>query len=385
MALTVGILANEFFSPAHTGLGGFGWAATRALDALRATGDHEVVLLAGAGLRLDDDVETLHGARVLRLRRPGMAWTSHAANAAAHLTSGVDVVLSIDYRPTYLPWFLALPRTPVIVWVRDPRTPDDWDRVRSLRLPGGGDAVAGVDEIETRSLGRFVRKTRALRRPVLLAGKMAYLQELVPATYGLPASEHVLCNPDVVDYAVTHVAKSDTPRVLFLGRLDPIKRPWLFVALARQFPEVEFLMLGRRHFEGAGGWQPTDVPANVRFLGHVDGQEKLDLLSSAWALVNTSVYEEAPVSVFEALAYETPVVATIDSDRIVERHGVFTGRFDGDGLGALPALAAGLARLLEDAGLRRRLGAEGRAFVEAHHATPQFLRQFADLCRVTRV
>ena len=36
-----------------------------------------------------------------------------------------DVLLSIDYRPSYDTTFKALPRTPMIVWVRDRAPPED--------------------------------------------------------------------------------------------------------------------------------------------------------------------------------------------------------------------------------------------------------------------
>ena len=305
-----------------------------------------VVLLAGAHLEGPTAPCSLHGAEVLTLGRGGTSWRDRLSNAVRHVGRGIDVVLAIDYRPSYLPWLMALPFTPTVIWVRDPRTPGDWARIRTLQFPKGGAAPAGVGEIDTHSLGRFVRKSRVLRRPVLLASKMAYQSAKIPAVYGLPPSPHVLCNPDVVDYAAVRVAECERPRVISLARLDPIKRPWLFVELARRFPDVEFLMAGQAHFEGHGGWQPTDVPQNLRFVGHVEGADKDHLLSSAWVLVNTSIHEESPVSLFEALAYETPLLSTIDSDRIVERHGVFAGRFDGAGLEALPALTDGLERLL---------------------------------------
>lgn len=374
----VGILANEFFEGTYGDMGGFGWAAKRAMEAFEAEESpvEEVVLLAGQHFKVPDGVERVHGQRIIKRS------ARRARDVIRHLRAPVDVILSIDFRPSYLPWFKVLPFTPVVVWVRDPRTQEDWDRIRTLRVPGGADASpGGIGHIDTRSLASFAHKTRFLRRPLLLANKMAYLGEKIPGTYGLDRSSRVLCNPDVVDYERVEVAKSERPRVVFLGRLDPIKRPWLFVELARRFPDVEFLMLGQRHVDGALGWDPEEVPANLRLLGHVGGQQKYELLSSAWVLVNTSIHEESAVSQFEALAYETPLLSCIDSDRIAERYGVFTGRFDGTGLEALPKLEEGLERLVIQHEWRRELGRRGRQFVREAHNTPQFLRQFEALYR----
>ena len=40
----------------------------------------------------------------------------------------LDLILSIDYRIGYRRLFKILPRTPIIVWVRDPRPPEDVEK-----------------------------------------------------------------------------------------------------------------------------------------------------------------------------------------------------------------------------------------------------------------
>ena len=47
-----------------------------------------------------------------------------------------DLLLTIDYNLGYSVYLRSLPRTPTIVWVRDPRTPEDAERIRAVRLPG---------------------------------------------------------------------------------------------------------------------------------------------------------------------------------------------------------------------------------------------------------
>ena len=119
------------------------------------------------------------------------------------------------------------------------------------------------------------------------------------------------------------VTKSEKPRVIFLARLDPIKRPWLFVELARFFPAVEFLMLGQPHFHGPGSWEAGDLPPNVKLLGHVEGTRKHQLVSSAWVLVNTSIHEGLPTSFLEALARETPLLSFTNQEDVVSRFGIY--------------------------------------------------------------
>jgi glycosyltransferase involved in cell wall biosynthesis len=186
--------------------------------------------------------------------------------------------------------------------------------------------------------------------------------------------------PNIIDLNPGEVSKSAHPRVVFLGRLDPIKRPWLFVKLAEQFPEVEFLFMGQSHFKGEGAWRPVDLPANVRLLGHVDGEEKLKTLASAWVLVNTSIHESLAVSFLEALACETPIISCQNPEDVVSRFGIYVGRWDGDGLDALPQFGEALKRLLQDTATRLRLGKEGRAWVTQTHSPAHFLSAYRALC-----
>src|SRR5262249_7864598 len=151
-----------------------------------------------------------------------------------------------------------------------------------------------------------------------------------------------------------HAQKSPSPTAVFLGRLDPYKRPWIAVELARRFPEVTFLFLGQAHFSGAGSWEPVDLPPNVKLLGHTVGAEKEAALAAAWVLVNTSIHEGLAVSFLEALAWETPILSCQDSEGVSSRFGLYVGRWDGTGLESLPTFASALRRLLDSATLRER-------------------------------
>jgi glycosyltransferase involved in cell wall biosynthesis len=374
--LTVAILANEFMAPEIGRTGGFGWAARAAARTFRDNPQAGVnpVFLTGEIAGKDGDRETsLDGTRLIFKR--GKWWQAFPDL----MREKVDLILTVDYRPSYRRIFWLLPRTPIVVWVRDPRTPEDVRRIETLRVPGQEDIrPQGVRRFDTRSLARVEKKSRLLGRKVLLASKFPHIKDKLVATYGL-AGAHVLPNPDVLDYDSIDSTKHPTPRVLFLGRLDPIKRPWLFVELARGFPHVEFLALGRNHFTGPGSWQPENLPPNLKLLGHIEGKEKVELLSSAWVLVNSSIYEESPVSMLEAIACETTILSCINSGELAERFGVFTGRFDGTGMEGLPAFEAGLRHLLENTSERTRLGREGRAWVRQTHNDRQFLDAFREI------
>lgn len=375
--IRVGIVANEFFDPTLNRIGGFGWAARRAAEAFRS---HDAfadpVFMSGEQLNTNEDSLFLDGIQLL-VPRPG----ARLRNLVAAQRARPDVLLCIDYRPSYLQWLKRLPRTPVIVWVRDPRTREDVKRLRTLRIPGSDAEPGGVADWDFASLRRFMHATRFLRRKIILANKMAYMRDKIESTFGLPASEFELPNPDVVDYKAVRVQKRPRPTVVSLGRLDPVKRPWLFIELARLFPDVDFLMLGKNFVDGERGWRPSDVPPNVRLLGNVTGKEKLDILSEAWVLVNTAIHEESAVSMLEALAHEVPVISFIESDGISQRFGRCLGYDTGTGMASLPRLSEALKELLVDHDRRREFGRRGRIWVMEEHNTSEFLSSFNRICK----
>jgi len=375
MAIKVGVLANEFFDPTLGRMGGFGWAARQVARCFRDPAHGvEVVFLTGE-LRADGrrDEVRVDGTRLV-LRQGSLAGTVRRTRAERP-----DLLLVMDYRPNYRPVVWALPRTPAIVWVRDPRPPEDVATVDTLRIPGR-DAVrpAGTFQPDCSSLGTIARAARWLGRPLAFASPAPYLRDKLERMIGLAVDDFGFL-PNPVDLDPGEVQKAERPLVVFLARLDPYKRPWLFVELARRHPEADFVLAGRAHYAGPTSWEPASLPANVRLAGHVDGPEKLRLLSSAWVLVNTSIHEGLAVSLLEGLACEAPLLACVDPEQVVSRFGIHVGRFDGAGLEALPELEAGLGRLLADDELRRRLGRAGRRWVNATHTRDGFLRAFHEL------
>jgi glycosyltransferase involved in cell wall biosynthesis len=336
----------------------------------------DVVFLTGEVKVGDDGGERIvHGTRLLGLDGDASRYAGRVRRER------LDLFLLIDYRPSYRSALSARRRTPIILWARDPRPPEDVALVSTLAIPGvPGIRPQGVSPIDCTSFARVVRQARWWRRKILVATTTPCLHAKVPGTYGIRPRE-IFTLPNIIDVPSGPARKSASPTVIFLGRLDPYKRPWIAVALARLFPEVTFLFLGQTHFRGAGSWAPTDLPSNVKLLGHTDGAEKEAALAAAWVLVNTSIHEGLPVSFLEALARETPILSCQNPEDVASRFGVYVGRWDGAGLESLPAFAGGLRRLLESAPLREGLGAEGRQWVAATHSRSRFLEAFADLCR----
>jgi glycosyltransferase involved in cell wall biosynthesis len=368
---SIGIVSNEFFDSELGRMGGFGWAARTSAECFAAWPElgFRPLLLPGRGELKRSNARRSNGVPLLRFEETRRyAW--------AHRAAGTSLLLTIDFRPNYLPVLERAPRVPLIVWVRDPRTPDDMQKIGTLRLPSSAAAPAGVPVFDCTVLAPFVRRMSSAGTPVAVAATApGVAMAKVQATLGLDLAEIPLL-PNPLDIA-PEVTKSPRPTVAFVGRLDPIKRPWLVFELARRLPEVDFVLAGRLHFTGDGAWEPGRLPANVRVLGHVDGAGKTELLASAWMLVNTSIHEGLAISFLEALHCATPIVSCQDPESVTSRFGLYVGRWDGDGMDAIDDFEAAIRQLVDDHELRTRLGHEGCAWVRATHTREHFATSFA--------
>ena len=188
----------------------------------------------------------------------------------------------------------------------------------------------------------------------------------------------VLMNPvGCVEFAGVAAARPDVPpdggTILFLGAFG--RRKGVFdlieagVEIARQRSHVVFEF---------GGDQAVDelralitergLERNVRVLGWVRGQEKLDAFTRAHIYVLPSYHEGLPIGVLEAMAAGLPVVTTpVGGIPEVVKDGV-------NGLiispGDVKALGASILRLLGDAELRQRMSEENIELAGSKHDAP---------------
>jgi glycosyltransferase involved in cell wall biosynthesis len=166
-----------------------------------------------------------------------------------------------------------------------------------------------------------------------------------------------------------------------VGRLVPIKDVatllHAFAELRRTAPAARLVVAGdgelRADLERLAA--SLGVGSAVTFTGW-----RLDLeniYSAVDAVVLSSLNEGTPVALIEAMAAARPVVATDVGgvpDVVTHEH---TGLLVPPG--APSELARAMARLAADAGLRRRLGAAGRARVAQRFGTARLVDDIAGL------
>jgi len=191
---------------------------------------------------------------------------------------------------------------------------------------------------------------------------------------GVPAERVAVvhCGMDHGSYRTDAGAtKAAAPTILYVGRLRRYKGvDWLLRTLPRvtaAHPDARLVVIGdgpdRPRLEAEAA--RLGVGASVEFLGFVPRAEKARRMREAWVLVQPSPKEGWGLTVIEAGACGTAVVAA-DSPGLRDsvRRDV-TGLlvpFDDDA-----ALADALGRVLADATLRARLADEGRAWSGRFH------------------
>ena len=246
----------------------------------------------------------------------------------------------------------AMPDRRHLITFQDPYDLDEWRKISTVdpryRLTP---AFRARLKAEVRLL------SRACRRADGLYSQARFLIDKTRGLFGLDRNPVYLPNP--VETPRRSMRKSVDPKVCFLARWDPQKRVELFFGLAREFPKVEFVAMGRSHdpetdarLRKMYGWCP-----NISLPGFVSEKEKSQILEESWALVNTSVREALPVSFLEALAHETPIISGLDPDGLTSRFGYLVAGDDYSG---------GMRKMLADEG-RREKGMRGREYVEDVH------------------
>lgn len=164
-----------------------------------------------------------------------------------------------------------------------------------------------------------------------------------------------------------------------IARLDPVKDIAALLGAAAQLSDSRPLMVV---VIGDGPERPRleelarklGLSSRVKFLGH--RSDARDWLAACDAYANSSVSEGVSLTILEAMAAGLPVAVTgvggtpevVDAScgRVVPARNQ-------------QALARALAELADDPGLRRALGAAGRARVEARFTLERMIREYASV------
>lgn len=200
----------------------------------------------------------------------------------------------------------------------------------------------------------------------LVACRQHYGREarLIPSSYELPAARSARAGPP------------DGECVLWVGTVQPAKRPELVLELARRLPQRRFVMIGGRGYgatHASTGFyerirdQAAALP-NVEFKGFLPFEQADAWFDKARVFVNTSRFEGMPNTFLQAWSRGVPTVATVDVGAPV--YAIFDD----------PAVAVGeIDRLLADDDYWRAKSSLCRAYFDRVHSPQSVLAQYSEL------
>lgn len=238
-----------------------------------------------------------------------------------------DVYFSID---CMVETFLAqktMPNRKHCIWVQDPF---DW---RDYELLGSIDQNYRINRLKFLITTKVY--SRAYHNADFVLTQAKFYTPKIAKLYGVdPAKVKYLPNPVEYIPGEEHIKKSKTPTICFIGRMDPQKRYWLFFELARNFPDYEFIAVGKPSLLYGELYKKIVRKyrklENLRIAGFVGEAEKSEILAKSWVLCLPSIREGLPLSFLEALAHKTSLLSSVNPDGLVDKFGrcVKAGDFD---------------------------------------------------------
>lgn len=227
-----------------------------------------------------------------------------------------DVYLSIEYNLVSLVGQKTLPKRTHALWFQDP-----YDKEAFRKM----DEVGVINWNNKRKL-RFYLTKSILRKFSdsfdLFLTQANTFRPKIEKLYGISRDE-VRFFPNPVKIPKREIQKARNPTVCFLGRWDPQKRVEIFLKLAKRFPEVDFIAMGKGHnekFDKRMRSKYSDID-NLEMPGFVSEREKSRILEKSWVLANTSIREGLPISFLEASAHKTAILSYVNPDNFAGNFG----------------------------------------------------------------
>ena len=393
--MKIALLSHEL--PPETGHGGIGtytWYHSRALARLGA----EVHVLAGASESTPIRTTELDGVQVHRFHRQNrfmrtlmrcggdsLSWTKNRLRNAVSMRSGLKQlcrdhefdVIEVPECGAEGAFLDGVGETPMVVRLHSPAR---------LIMPFYG--VGGIDASLCGSI-----EGRALRRADAITSCSRFLAEESHRKLGIDSPIQVIPNgidlelfdaADPIDVRSRFGLAKDRPIVLFAGRLERRKGIHLCADICTSILEdfeVDFLFAGGDPdgfftLELHPGLGSEEMKGSVHHLGKLDMRTLRSCIRQCDVFLLPSLWENCPYSCLEAMAAGRPIVGA-------DQGGIRELILDGEtGLlaasGDSASFASKIQRLLNDHGLRNRLGTAARRAVEASFSDTHIARMSLD-------
>lgn len=364
--IKIALIVDEYFGALGTAYGGYGFLARRYISKYLPDNEIEIEVLLGKGkYNFKSEENVVDGINVYKLpRRKWFAsqWLSK---------KGYSIYLSIELTYSYVLECEKDTDKKLILWIQDPRPQYEWDEINTVKLfpePSyyNQKIYDLVHEWYKRGRVKFVTQGH-------------FLNEKAIDLYDLDCNVEIeyLPNPIDIDPNYIYSYKNKENIIIFLGRIESVKRGWLFCEIAKKMPQYQFYVLGktfRDDGENSKIIQPYLELPNLHFAGHVDGEVKASYLKRAKILINTLIHEALPISFLEALSYGVLIVSNRNPENLTEKFGVHVGDVLGDGFDKVDLYCSAVNKLMNNDILQKQLAVKAIQYINKVHTVERFVK-----------
>lgn len=362
----IGLIVDEFFGGGGTAFGGYGFLARKFIVKYIQDESFQIEVLLGRRDRKKDGLLANFLPKVIHCDTTNLIYlpSSRLFAKLYLLLHKFDAYFSIELTNSYALECEPSKKKKLLLWIQDPRPWSDWREIFTVKLfPENCYWNTKIYEL----VHRLYRERR-----VSFISQGLYLEDKARDLYRLRDSTPINYIPNPVDFDESFDLMNYPKKnhIIFLGRIESVKRGWIFCEIAKKMPEYEFYVIGQSFREKEknshimSGYRKIK---NLHFTGHLDGNDKIQHLKDAKVLVNTSIHEAIPISFLEALSWGTLIVSNRDPDNLVSRFGAYVGDVKGDGFDSIDRFVAAVHHLCNDETKRFELSIAARQYIASAH------------------
>lgn len=365
--LKIGLIIDEYFGAADTAFGGYGFLARRLIAKYLPDTNLQIDVLLGRGRKRYSAEETIvKDDKTINLYRlPKRKWAAKRWLKKQNY----DAYLSIELTYNYVLECEPDTNKKLILWIQDPRPMYEWDEINTVKL---FPETNYYDQNIYDTVHKLYRQNR-----VKFISQGHFLNQKAKDLYALDDNVSIDYVPNPIEYDESFKLSGNPKEnlIIFLGRLESVKRGWLFCEIAKRMPDYQFCVLGQtfreKHKNTDIMQSYYDIP-NLHFAGHVDGDVKNEYLKRAKILVNTSIHEALPISFLEALSFGTLLVSNRNPEDLTSKFGIHVGDVLGDGFDKVDLFVDAIHKILDNPDHYDAIANEAISYIRSVHNVSAF-------------
>lgn len=342
--IRVGLIVEEYFSKEMGGYGGYGMLARNYISKYIPNDEIELEIFIGRN-------KSHFAGKTVLVDGIKVNYIPRNFRKKYFKNKNIDVYLSVETNRMFYEVLSVEKEKPIVLFGQDPRPYEDWEKIKSVPNQSEYEAYTNYYSIWEDKIREVIHE-HLNRKNLYLISQGKYLMEKMIKLYNLPENISIDYVPNPMEFTFEPSEESEREKeyITFLGRLDTVKRPWIFFELAKRFPKEKFIVCGQTHEPEIMNpiIEEYKNVGNLVFKGHVSGEKKEEILKKTKILVNTSIHEAIPISFLEAISYGAQILSCQNPDNITSENGRYTGVVLGEGKDSMEIFESLLNELLEE-------------------------------------